>query len=342
MRVTPDTRSAVADQRMLTGTVWSVLDQRLARGENTKQVRRRLRRHLVPGTGVGCYPGLVDAARRVQRHAGPASPGTGTSNIEKLAGFLEMVLERAHSSAVRARRRDGWHVDLPPPEPHLKSSVRRALAQIPKKQTGPVTAAVVGWDSAQRDVFESAAALLRQSWPEMFAELSVVIRQVALLSGAAINGFTDFTTHGVVYVNQNRLRPVGHKADPRLRLAEALVHEGVHNRCNVAAMTTSFLVSSEDVPRLRTPLRSDPRPLSGLFQQILVIARCVELYDRALDSARIDSTAARARRDALVEKGIRGVRIAQENRSGFTDAGAMLVDEADWALRAAKSGKSPT
>ena len=42
---------------------------------------------------------------------------------------------------------------------------------------------VIGWRDAQHQVFGAACETLEQVWPEMLAELSVVVRQVALLLG---------------------------------------------------------------------------------------------------------------------------------------------------------------
>jgi hypothetical protein len=65
-----------------------------------------------------------------------------------------------------------------------------------------------------------------------------------------------------------------------------------HTRCNAAALTDPFLLPEEPresdsdasgrsgVLLVATPLRADPRPLTGLFQQTAVPARSVLLYRR--------------------------------------------------------------
>jgi hypothetical protein len=67
-------------------------------------------------------------------------------------------------------------------------------------------------------------------WPEMVAEMTAVVRQVALLRGYGIDGFTDFTTHGAIFLNERRLRPADDGLPAQVYLAEAWVHEATHNR----------------------------------------------------------------------------------------------------------------
>jgi hypothetical protein len=51
--------------------------------------------------------------------------------------------------------------------------------------------------------------LIKRIWPAMHAEIATVVRQIARLAGPGINGFTDFATHGVVYVNRTPMpRPI--------------------------------------------------------------------------------------------------------------------------------------
>ncbi|MQY04341.1 hypothetical protein ACRB68_23940 [Actinomadura sp. RB68] len=164
----------------------------------------------------------------------------------------------------------------------------------------------------------------------MHAELAVLVRQVAMLAGWGINGFTDFTTHGAIFVNERRLAPDSGGPPPRLRLAEALVHEGAHTRCNAAALTTPFLTpdGSASGALVGTPLRADPRPLSGLFQQVVVLARCVMLYDLVLREGASSEPQTAARRDLLLSQGRQGVAAAQAHRPELTRAGQDVLDEA--------------
>ena len=103
-----------------------------------------------------------------------------------------------------------WPVDLADPAPHLVAAVGRALASIPHGRVpetgtgGPMPSSGTGMPE-QAAVLAEAAEWLDQVWPSMLAELHEGVRQIVLLDGPAIDGFTDFTTHGAVFVNAARL-----------------------------------------------------------------------------------------------------------------------------------------
>ncbi|MGW2598838.1 YcaO-like family protein [Streptomyces klenkii] len=307
-----------------------------------------------------CYPGLHALAHRLQfaRRERPSPP-----ERERTAEQVRTVVLRARRSTARARctaERTGWAVDLAPVgEQHVEESVLRALRQAPEPAAGsgagfqerpgksggartdggsPAarTAAVVDWSAGQRGVLEEAWRTLCTVWPQMAAELEVTLRQVVLLGGWGIDGFTDFTVHGAVFVNSRRLTdhepdgPAGH-----VRLAEALVHEGTHNRCDAAAASTPFLLASGAGELLSTPLRADPRPLSGLFQQVVVLARSVLLYRRLPEGP-----AVRTRHALLLDRGRRGAATLRSRDGALTDAGRELLEQAEAVFAAGSTGRA--
>lgn len=325
MRIEPDAGPAARDEDRLGGLVAGVLTA-AGCAAGTWQ-REDLR-----------YPGTHALAHRLRqaRRERPSPP-----DREHTTEQVRTVVLRSRDSAARARHaaeRTGWAVDLAPPgERHLEASVLRALRQAPEPAGGPGgtrtkdgsptarTAAVTDWDAGRREVLGEAWRTLRTSWPEMSAELEVTLRQVVLLGGWGIDGFTDFTVHGAVFVNSRRLArhepdgPAGH-----VRLAEALVHEGTHNRCDAAAASAPFLLASGAEELLSTPLRPDPRPLAGLFQQVVVLARSVLLYRRLPDGP-----AVRARHAVLLERGRRGAAALRGRSGALTDTGRELLEQAE-------------
>ncbi|MCC3776052.1 YcaO-like family protein [Streptomyces sp. UNOB3_S3] len=323
MRIEPEAGPAARDEDRLGGLVAGVL------------------------TSAGCatgtwqrddlrYPGMHALAHHLRS---TGREPLSAPDREHATAQVRLVVLRSRDSAARARRaaeRTGWAVDLAPPgERHLEASVLRALRQAPEPASGSSgsgrtrTAAVIDWDAGQREVLEEAWRTLRTSWPRMAAELEVTLRQVVLLGGWGIDGFTDFAVHGAVFVNSRRLTgrepddgPAGH-----VRLAEALVHEGTHNRCDAAAASAPFLRASGDRELLSTPLRPDPRPLAGLFQQVVVLARSVLLYRRLPDGP-----AVRARHALLLDRGRRGAATLRGRSGALTDAGRELLEQAEAVL----------
>ncbi|NYV73926.1 HEXXH motif-containing putative peptide modification protein [Streptomyces sp. UH6] len=230
-----------------------------------------------------------------------------------------------------------WAVDLAVPAPHLAAAVGRALASIPQKLATTTGiegqgAAVRGWEPGQAAVLAETAERLDQVWPAMLAELRESVSQIVLLDGRAIDGFTDFTTHGAVFVNTARLSAGRDGLPGWVRLADALVHEGTHTRCNAAAFSTPFLVSATDAaPSVMTPLRPDPRPLTGLFQQTVVLVRQTVLYRLFHQRAPLSDSqqaAVAARRTRLLEKAFQGVDTLGRHRAALTPAGEAVYARA--------------
>ncbi len=289
------------------------------------------------------YPGMIATAFDAQsaHRTGDASRQLPDDRAQRFAARRATVADQARSSARRAD--DGtcpaWGVDLAPPEAHLTQSLDRARAQIPARadRADDLAAMVVRpWYDDDRSTFCAAGCLLASLWPEMLAEVAVVVRQVALLEGYGIDGFTDFTCHGVIFVNSARLGPQPDGVPAEVRLAEAVVHEAAHTRCNAAAVSQPFLVDSEDdrLALVQTPLRSDPRPLSGLFQQLVVLVRSWMLYEKLLirepDSR--DGPAGRRCKTLLVQAG-QGLETIGNHSDNLSAQGRLVVEEAERLLQ---------
>ncbi|HET6856582.1 MAG TPA: HEXXH motif-containing putative peptide modification protein [Streptomyces sp.] len=242
------------------------------------------------------------------------------------------------------------------PRGHLRRSVARALRAVPAR-TGPdglpVAVEVAEWRAAERETLAEAVALLTRVWPESAAETEQTVAEIALLDGNAIDGFTDFTVHGAVLINRVRLQPSPTGLPGPVRFAEALVHEGAHTRCNAAALTGAFLLpdgswttngsgTSSSSPShtssassgellVATPLRADPRPLTGLFQQAVVLARSVHFYRRlsGLESAAVD-----ARRQRLLDSGRQAVDTLAAHAGALTGRGREVLEQCADVVRA--------
>ncbi|MFH8573939.1 aKG-HExxH-type peptide beta-hydroxylase [Streptomyces sp. NPDC017993] len=248
-----------------------------------------------------------------------------------------------------------WPVDLADPAPHLEQAVGRALASLPPGHGPAADAAdaagrgsvVRGWDAEQAAVLAASAEWLHRAWPSMLAELREGVRQIALLHGPSIDGFTDFTTHGAVFVNASRLTTGRTGLPGWVRLADALVHEGTHTRCNAAALSAPFLVpDAGPAPTMPTPLRADPRPLTGLFQQTVVLARQAVLYrllHEETPAADLPPQAVAARRMQVLNRARQGAGTLSRYSASLTPAGEAVRAEVDELLarESAPTGAHP-
>lgn len=309
MRVEPSARGAVEDRTSLRERMRTVL------------VRADLR---VPQESLH-HPAAVEIVHLVQRalRSGPLGP----DRLRSLSDRLDRVPPAPVCGAAA-------------PQGHLSRSVARALRSVPARgaDAPAVTADVVEWEAGERDLMEAALGLLERVWPQSAAELRETVVEVALLGGAAIDGFTDFAVHGAVLVNRSRLRGSQDGVPGVVRCAEALVHEGAHTRCNAAAVAEPFLLpdragrggADQGGPVLvATPLRADPRPLTGLFQQTVVLARSVLLY-RALAGEPFPApgpAAVGARYAKLLDGARQAVRTLAAHTDSLTPHGRTVLAE---------------
>jgi hypothetical protein len=287
------------------------------------------------------HPGLFSAVYDAQAacRRGDIAP----DERRRLALRLEDAVREAACGDVRSAASPCpvWAVDLATPQPHLRESLARAVAQVPHRPDRVEALAalrVVAWSDADRTSFCAASCLLAEVWPPMLAELRAVVHQIALLDGFGIDGFTDVATHGAVYVNRARLEPGESGLPGAVRMAEALVHEGAHNRCNAAALIHPLLEADcGSEPVVQTPLRQDLRPLTGLLQQLVVLVRSVLLFDRLLARpglSEAESAAVGARRDTLRHQADDALRLVGAHTGLLSDHGRALVADAERLLPA--------
>ncbi len=310
MRVEPDAAEAADDRAHLLRRMRGVLE----------------RAELAPPVSDGLrHPAAVEVVHIAGRalRSSPLTP----EQRRTLAARLEQVPPPVFGPA--------------DPQGHLTRSVARALRSVPAHQGADgrqATAQVAAWQEPERAALARAVDLLTRVWPEGAAEVRETVAEIALLDGEAIDGFTDFTVHGAILVNRARLTAGAAGLPGSVRFAEALVHEGTHTRCNAAALTDPFLlpdqpqgpgVSDRDL-LVATPLRADPRPLTGLFQQTVVLARSVLLYRRLVGLGEVVD----ARRETLVSSAHQAVATLGAHADKLTAHGNRLLAECAGALGA--------
>ena len=116
---------------------------------------------------------------------------------------------------------------------------------------------------------------------------------------------------------------------PPILLVESLVHESAHLRFRALEEVTELYSGGPDM-RVKTPLRADPRPVSGLMHQLVVLRYLAALYEKLRASA--EATLARQR--PQVEKRFQvhlqdldaGKRMARDVASALTSEGRRLLD----------------
>lgn len=186
-------------------------------------------------------------------------------------------------------------------------------------------------ESAREDVAE-ALSLVASASPELLGLVQYHCGAVGLLgvepgleSGTCVS-LTSKLIPGIVYVT-----PV-----PPILMAESIVHESAHLCLACHERRVALYVDS--TRRVMTPLRPDPRPISGLMHQVWVLTHLTRLY-RALLASPSEAVARNLRpvqkRLALHEDGLeQGLAALAAAGDGLTPDGMLLVEALGTAVEA--------
>jgi HEXXH motif-containing protein len=142
--------------------------------------------------------------------------------------------------------------------------------------------------------------MLEAGDPDSHDELRVLLRAIVLAApedAAALetfNGASTFFMWGATLLNAARTRDLASTID-------VLVHEGSHMLL-FGASADKGLTTNAGEERHASPLRSDGRPVDGIFHACYVATRVYVVMDRLLDSDRLpagdrDPLAARRHRN---------------------------------------------
>ncbi|MFJ5817481.1 aKG-HExxH-type peptide beta-hydroxylase [Streptomyces sp. NPDC093108] len=123
-------------------------------------------------------------------------------------------------------------------------------------------------------------SLVAEVWPEIYEDIQDSIQKIVLFDEPRTNtggllGFTDFKYHGAIFVRASLIE----NAKNAIEVADQLVHEAAHARLNTL-FATRPLLRNDSGALYSSPLREDARPLIGVFQQMFVLSRLVEMYSR--------------------------------------------------------------
>jgi HEXXH motif-containing protein len=137
-----------------------------------------------------------------------------------------------------------------------------------------------------RQEIAGALALMQQADPVLYAEVSKLLRMIVLAAPESpdldhlFNGASTFFVWGGTFLN------AGLRRTP-ISLVDLLVHEGSHVLLFGLAAENALVRNSGD-ERYSSPLRSDPRPIDGIFHACFVAARVHLAMSRLLASGALE------------------------------------------------------
>lgn len=178
--------------------------------------------------------------------------------------------------------------------------------------------------------FDAAARLIREAWPECFAELSRQVRLVVPFTSKLMAGWTSQDRLGAVFVRD--LAPTDCAvadaddfADQVAYTADRLVHESAHTRLYHLSFGHRLFADADAARRLlRSPLRKDMRPAIGVLHAAFVLGRVSVFMHRAAELTSQERYRARAARAAADFAAGRDVLI---DAAVLNPTGSRLLDQ---------------
>jgi len=163
-------------------------------------------------------------------------------------------------------------------KPNEAARYRRLLMSDPDMAAAP-DPGLLG-DALAR--IDSAFELLDRGFPEMYAEIRELLREIAIAAGPedpkamTFDGASSYMLWGATLLNARGQTNV-------LDTAQALAHESGHNLL-FGFCASGPLVDNPDDELFASPLRKDPRPMDGVFHATYVIARMHQTLTRLLEA----------------------------------------------------------
>ena len=144
--------------------------------------------------------------------------------------------------------------------------------------------------------------------------ISPVYFKLPLVKGNVISFTSDYSIGLIVYSHC-----------PKILTAETLIHETRHNIL-FSLMETNPLIKDNSV-LVKTPLRDDARPLSGLFHQAYVLCGLSRFYSKILninEYGNMDNVIKRA--NIQYNDYSFSLKVLSENSSFLTESGIQLLE----------------
>lgn len=182
--------------------------------------------------------------------------------------------------------------------------------------------------SINRNRLNEAIDLIAKYDPDMFEELIEQVSMIKLFRGKVTMGFTDVRILGAMFIRVPRPN-----LNPVLYFFEHIIHEASHIHLNCLMAIDPLILNSRE-ERFQSPLRSDPRPMIGVFHATYVSARIarslIKVFHDTDDYELLHPLA------ETLDETLRGV-VEIEKNAKLTTGGLELVASINELLASARS-----
>jgi HEXXH motif-containing protein len=216
-----------------------------------------------------------------------------------------------------------------------ESTARRYLQYVnvdPSTQVAFEDLSSFDFDEVRRYA-EGAFSVLDRAAPEVAAEIRSLLTEIVFVAGASdarvrFDGATSFFCSGALFLNAQEHRAL-------VDMIDGFAHESGHAFLFSLSLGDSFVNNPND-ELYRSPLRSDPRPLDGIFHATYVSARMHYAHRKVIESDLLSNSEKNEAKELLVAARrayLDGVKTLDEHAL-FTPLGREVMcaarDYMDW------------
>jgi len=134
--------------------------------------------------------------------------------------------------------------------------------------------------SKQRPLLKPAFEIIDKNLPEMSKEIDIFLHKIRVFKGVGTMGITDVRMFGCMFIREPRSN-----LDPILYYTEHIIHEVSHMTLNSAMIADQIVLNGREAI-FNSPLRTDLRPMLGVFHATFVTARIVLLFSKIAKKTR--------------------------------------------------------
>lgn len=231
--------------------------------------------------------------------------------------------------------------------PQADSPSRHYLKQIDTDPENPFNIRPASQEDFNRakQLISEALELLKAESPELFKEITTLLKRIMLGSGPSEPGEYTFDgasapgLWGAIVLNADEPEDV-------VDMVQTLSHESCHNLL-FGYCINDRLVNNSDDERFSSPLRIDPRPLDGIFHATFVLARMYYAAATIADSPQLSPELQQKAKQEMKDRqasfydGLSTLK----THADYTEQGKALINRAEaymnGAIKNAQIGQYP-
>lgn len=277
---------------------------------------------LSGGEGVPFAPLLHPDVFRWYFGLSQKAKGEDGDALGKHLERVSVLEQTVRSSRLRARENlgvIGAAIDVDVGSEGAKATLDRGIETL-HKAVGRSKVHIVPAPGPQvLGVLRGAFDLVREVWPEAYAETHDSLQKLVIFRGDALISYTDFKYHGSVFLGYEETA----QTEDSVTMADELVHEAAHVRLNTALVVDPHF-RNDVAERYSSPLRREPRSMFGVFHQAFALSRLTQFYARLEDKYPGQTAEDLAR----VAGDLRQALAIIERHAQLTDRGESFLDDA--------------